>query len=356
MTIQFDIQKASELLEKRRWLWHFVFWLLYAIFQARSYYITLMYYDIKYLEFMLLTRIPFVITVYFTLWLYAKLVYKRKLFLFIGIGIFSWNALLVAVVTFQKHYLKSIQEIAETGWSDIYLNQLPSYLTVFIIVSMCKYFKDNFINQYIESEKKRLQTLSELQNLKAQIAPHFLFNTMNNFYGLAVEQSAKLPELMVRLSDLLRYSLYETNNLKVPLLNEIAYLKNYIELEKIRLEDNLDFEFVSEIEENSTIEIAPLILVVFVENAFKHGKKIKDKAMYIRIKLVLEPDKTLLFEISNKCLNESSDLSYNYSGFGLENVKKRLSAIYPGQLHTLHIDKNGELFKVKLKLQSLLAG
>jgi sensor histidine kinase YesM len=345
-----SIQSITELLVKKRWLWHVLFWFVYACIQFRNYYITIAYYDVKYLEFMFITRIPFVLTTYFTIWLYRVLIPKQKYWLYALLGIITWAIFMAVVVTFQKNYLSSISEIAGTKWTDIYWNQLPNYYVYFILVTMCKYYKSNFIQQYYEREKQRLQIITELQNLKAQISPHFLFNTMNNFYGLAVEQSKKLPALMVGLSDLLRYSLYETNTPTVPLVNEIKYLKNYIELEKIRLEDTLDFEFVSEIEETSSVRVIPLLFVVFVENAFKHAKNVKDDVIRIRIHLSISSDGILLFEVNNNCLQEVYRPSDQTNGIGLENVKKRLGVLYPGNLHQLHVEKQEGYFHVQLKL------
>ena len=346
----FKIKNITKLFIDNKWLWHFCFWVLYAFLQFRSYYITILYYDVKYLQFMLISKIPLIAIAYTTIWLYKQLFTKKKYFSYFAIGIGIWGMLLVSVVTFQKLYLKSMQDIAETEWMDLVLNQIPNYFIFFVVVTMSKYFKDNFINEYFQNQKKQLQIQTELQNLKAQISPHFLFNTMNNFYGLAVEQSKKLPELMVRLSDLLRYSLYETNAEKVPLVNEIAYLKNYIELEKIRLEDNIEYKFVSQIDDTNNSRIAPLIFVVFVENAFKHAKNVKNEPIKIKIEISISDENILLFEIKNNCLMSEHNNDYNKSGIGLENVRKRLEVLYPEKLHRLKIEKTNGEFYVQLKI------
>jgi LytS/YehU family sensor histidine kinase len=331
-------------------LWHIGFWVLYAASRAATYYITVMYYERSFLEFMLITEGPFFCLTYFTIWLYKRLCNKEKYHVYFGIGLFIWLIYIGLIVAFQKFYLAQIPYIAEAKWLDIVLNSLMKYLVTFILLTMAKYFKDNFIAQHYESTQKELQMQSELENLKAQITPHFLFNTMNNFYGLAVEQSQKLPELMVRLSELLRYSLYETNNPTVPILNEINYLKSYIELEKIRLEDTLDYEFNLKIETNDKIEIAPLIFIVFVENAFKHAKNVEDEAVKIKIDLTICKDNRLFFTIKNNCLANTTTIDYNKNGIGLENVRKRLAALYPNDLHTLTVEKLHNLFQVKLEI------
>lgn len=317
------------------------------------YYATIMYYERVYLEFMLITEGAFVVLVYVTIGVYKRFRTAQKYSIYFTLGLALWLIYLLLIIGFQKFYLRDIPDIANARWENIYLNSLTKYLVTFVLLTMAKHFKDNFIYQYYESERKKLQTQSELQNLKAQIAPHFLFNTMNNFYGLAVEQSPKLPQLMVRLSELLRYSLYETNHATVPILNEIAYLKNYIELEKIRLEDTLDFEFHEKIDTLDSLEIAPLIFIVFVENAFKHAKNVENEVVKITIHLSISEKNDLLFTIKNNCLSNNSEVDYNKSGIGLDNVRKRLNVLYPNGLHELNVEKMGSFFEVKLRIKNL---
>jgi sensor histidine kinase YesM len=351
--MNFFTNKNTDLIRvlvKNRWLWHIGFWALYAVFQARSYYVTVLYYDPKYLEYMLLRTIPMVLLCYATIWLFKRLIPKQNFILYFLIGIIAWVVYSVWVTSFQKYYLASIKEMAEAKWLDIYLYHLPTFIIFFFLITMSKYFKDNVIQQYYEKETRNQQIQVELKHLKAQIAPHFLFNTLNNFYGLAVEKSNKLPDLMIRLSELLRYSLYDTTNQTVPILNEIAYLHNYIELEKIRLEDNLDFDFTTKIEKNTNLEIAPLIFVVFIENAFKHAKNSQDKIIKIRVNLEVNAEKTLLFEVKNNFYGEINGMNTLNSGLGLENVKKRLEVLYPQPLHTLELEKKDDFFFVSLRI------
>jgi two-component system, LytTR family, sensor histidine kinase LytS len=341
----------SELLIRHRWLWHIGFWCLYGASRAYPYFLTVAYYDKAYLEFMLITEVSLFFLVLLTLRLYRRfcteLHYKR----YFALGIGLWIGYVALVICFQKYYLAAIPEIANAAWSAIFFNALSKYLFLFVLLTMGKYFKDNFIQQHYEKEERHLKVQSELQNLKAQISPHFLFNTMNNFYGLAVEKSDKLPELMVRLSELLRYSLYETNHITVPLSNEIAYLNNYIELEKIRLEDTLVYEFEVAIAPNMDFKIAPLILVVFVENAFKHAKNVKNDVIRIKILLSVSDAGLLYFEMNNNCLPEPETvLERNSNGIGLENVKKRLEVLYPNTMHHLETDHWDNNFQVRLTI------
>lgn len=346
----FKIQNINNLLITHRPLWHIGFWLVYAATRAVPYYQTVMYYDRKYLEFMLITEGVFVVLTYVTIGLYKRFSTAEKYVLYGIISLVLWAIYLFLIVQFQKFYLSNIPAIAQTEWWDIYINSITKYLVTLIVLTMAKYFKDTVIAQYYENQRKQWQIQSELQNLKAQISPHFLFNTMNNFYGLAVEQSLKLPELMVRLSELLRYSLYETNNTTVPIVKEMNYLKNYIELEKIRLEDTLEFEFNTTINEGENKEIAPLIFIVFVENAFKHAKNVENDVVRIKINASISRDGVLLFDVKNNCLTNETTVDYNTNGIGLENVRKRLAVLYPNGLHQLHVEKRGNYFYVRLQI------
>jgi LytS/YehU family sensor histidine kinase len=299
---------------------------------------------------MLVVDFTIIFIIYFTIWLYKKYFAQQRYALYFILALSLWLIFLVFVITIQKHHLQPIPEIARISWANLYLNNLSYYMLQFVLVTLAKYFKDNYIHQYYENEKQQQQMRSEIENLKAQISPHFLFNTMNNFYGLAVEGSKKLPGLMVRLSDLLRYSLYETKNMTVPITNELAYLKNYIELEKIRLEDTLEFEFDTEIEDAEHYEIAPLLFVVFAENAFKHAKNVKDDVIRIKIRVSISDTGQLHFEIKNNYLITGAQDKIIGNGIGLENVKKRLEVLYPNGLHELQIEKKDGYYSVNLRI------
>lgn len=190
---------------------------------------------------------------------------------------------------------------------------------------------------------------AELQLLKGQLNPHFLFNTLNNFYGLSVIKSDKLPDLMLKLSDLLRYSLYETKEKFVPLNKEIQYLENYIALEKIRLEE----ETTIGLKVNNGIRnerIAPMLLIVFVENAFKH-LEVNSKGSLVDINLEIENNK-MNFTCKNSFSENHSknNLEKGESGIGLVNAKKRLDLIYPNN-YSLDVNTNDGFYTVHLTLQ-----
>ncbi|WP_299217225.1 histidine kinase [uncultured Aquimarina sp.] len=223
------------------------------------------------------------------------------------------------------------------------LNVFGGLLLVILFGTALKLARDSFFRRQEEKE-------AELKLLKAQLNPHFLFNTLNNLYGLSVVKSEKLPDLMLKLSDLLRYSLYETKEMFVPLEKEIKYLENYISLEKIRLEDKADIQLNISGNISSTV-IAPMLLIVFVENAFKHLgvlESVKSKVLVdVRV-----GESSLVFQCVNT--TDSLDIKHNdlekgKSGIGLKNARKRLDLIYP-EKYQLEIAEQEDSYQVALTL------
>ncbi|WP_299118278.1 histidine kinase [uncultured Tenacibaculum sp.] len=197
---------------------------------------------------------------------------------------------------------------------------------------------------------KRIQTLkqgkvkAELTLLKSQINPHFLFNTLNNLYGLTVEKSDAAPEVVLKLSDLLRYTIYQGDKNLVPLKQEIEYLKNYIELHKIRYHKNVAITFDYEL---NSLKVAPLLFIILLENAFKHGVELLTENAYVHICLKTLKNK-IIFEIEN---NFKPNISKTNEGLGLENLKQRLTLIYP-EKHKLTIKKTDTVYNVKLEIET----
>lgn len=197
-----------------------------------------------------------------------------------------------------------------------------------------------------ELEKEKLET--ELKFLKSQINPHFLFNTINSIFVLIRRNPDMASDALSKFSDMLRYQLYECNGHEIPLRQECTYLKNYIQLEKLRHDaSNLVLSVEMEVADESSM-IAPFILMPFVENAFKHVSRRKES--YIRMKLSLE-EGVLYFRIENSVEgNNNATMVFEYGGIGLANVKRRLDLIYPLR-HRLSIEPMEELFRVSLQLR-----
>ncbi len=187
----------------------------------------------------------------------------------------------------------------------------------------------------------------ELYYLKKQIHPHFLFNTLNTIYGLALKQSEHTPEIILKLSNLLDYILYQVDKPRVSLTEEVAHIREYIELEKIRFQDTLKFGFSSN-EIDGDIQVAPMLLMPFVENAFKHGA-LKNGYLEIQIDIKAE-NQSLDFFIKNSV--SPSQVEDGNNGIGLENFRKRLDLNYSGK-YELEAKLSDEWYHARLKIPDL---
>lgn len=199
--------------------------------------------------------------------------------------------------------------------------------------------------KYKEAEKEKIA--AELKALKAQINPHFLFNTLNNLYSLSIEKSDKAPDVIVKLSDLMSYILYDCKVEEVALKNEMDFISNYLELEKNRFEDRVEINFQKEID-NPSLQIAPLLFIPFIENAFKHGFSSGKN----RIDILWQCREGIInFSIENNA-NQYEAESDNYKkGVGIENVKRRLELLYPKN-HSVKITNGNERFSVELMIDT----
>ena len=187
----------------------------------------------------------------------------------------------------------------------------------------------------------------ELHYLKRQIHPHFLFNTLNTIYGFALKKSEHTAEIILKLSNLLDYILYQVNKPKVSLKEEVLHIQEYIELEKIRFQDTLKVDFeTNEIDEN--IQVSPLLLIPFVENAFKHGG-IVDSYLTIKIQIKVN-NNSLKFTIQNTL--KRGDKKKNNEGIGLANSKKRLDLNYKNS-YQLNTQITNNIYLVELTILNL---
>ncbi|QDW24228.1 hypothetical protein FFJ24_005090 [Pedobacter sp. KBS0701] len=198
-------------------------------------------------------------------------------------------------------------------------------------------------NKILALEKEKSQ--NELDLLKQQLNPHFFFNTLNNLYALSLQKSDKTPESILQLSELMRYTIYKGQEKTVKLSQELDYIEDYIQLQQIRLRKTLHFEFDKQVG-NDQIDIAPLLLIVFIENAFKHGIEPAEDAATLKLSLITT-DNLLSFTCENSLDSEGIRES---KGIGIDNLKKRLELLYPNR-YTLHITTIGNIFKAELKLQ-----
>lgn len=258
--------------------------------------------------------------------------------------------LLLVLVTFGQYmsnYFFWPEEMGKEGFQIRYFFVsvvMNSYVAALALtIKLAKYWSRQ--EKYIQ-ELKSARLEAELKFLRAQIHPHFLFNTMNNLYTLALKKSDKAPEAIDKLSALLRYMAYESNNPKVPLEQEIECLNNYIHLEKLRYGKSLEAAFTI----TGTLEdrtIAPLLLIPFVENSFKHGISAGLEKGWLTMNLNIDHQK-LTYKIENSIAHTQNDETGYTKGIGLQNVKRRLALIYP-EKHSLKITES-DTYLVILKL------
>ncbi len=257
-------------------------------------------------------------------------------FLLIGFYYLVPQASKVGVALYNRTEL-SIRLLVLNSWYDIgkYFLKLSAFY-------LLKYYYD-----YRESEKQRiaLAVLNkdlQLNLLNQQLSPHFYFNTLNNLYGLARSNSQKLSEALLQLSNIMQYVITDCNKPKVLLSQEISFLKSYIALEKLRYENNtvIDMEVVGN---PNGQQILPLLLIQFVENAFKHGMKEKSEQNWMKVKLSVDKD-ALLFSVINSYYE-----TLVTRGIGIESVQQQLHLQYEGK-YTLVMDQANDSFSVQLKL------
>jgi LytS/YehU family sensor histidine kinase len=237
--------------------------------------------------------------------------------------------------------------------SELVRNQIWYFLGMVYIAGFSTIY--SIIAEWKQQERQRQElqnqtVASELRFLKTQINPHFLFNTLNSLYALTLKKSDDAPEVVLRLSEMMRYMLYECNEPQVPLAKEISYIENYLNLEKMRLPKKIDLQF--EVSGNILdINVAPLLFIPFIENSFKHGvaNQIGDGYVYIKITCA---EGEIQFAIKNTRadVNTLHSLTGKKSGgIGLVNVKRRLDLLYPNK-NDLKIIETPDSYAVELKI------
>ncbi|WP_241507238.1 sensor histidine kinase [Aquimarina sediminis] len=217
-------------------------------------------------------------------------------------------------------------------------------LYVIGLTSAIKFTVDFLIVESKNRHLSELQYKTELKYLKAQIQPHFFFNTLNSLYALTIKKSSQAPNLVLKLSNFMRYVIYDTSQKKISLLQEIDHIDNYIEIEKMRYGDRV----TSNVSINGNIDgvkVVPMLFLPFIENAFKHGLKNNDR-MELSISFERSQNE-LIFVSKNNYENQSNSEKHN--GIGIKNVKRRLEILYPKK-YTLNIAKENNEYSILLKI------
>lgn len=217
-----------------------------------------------------------------------------------------------------------------------------SYYILLLSLGIYWFIRQLIFIAKLNNEKSRV----ELMHLKSQVSPHFFFNTLNNLYGLVAKDADKAQELILKLSDLMRYSIYESENETVTLKEEVDYLKNYIELHKMRYHKNIHIDFNCSIDENK--RVTPLLFIILLENAFKHGVESLSENANVAINFT-STENEIKFKIDNN-FDESKQINIdNEFGLGLKNLKRRLELTYTNR-HSLLFSSNGNNFSAQLIL------
>jgi two-component system, LytTR family, sensor kinase len=292
--------------------------------------------------FGLVMNFSWVLLFYFNAYLLIPLfMYKKRYWQFTAAHLATFVCMLVEVNLFSFLFFKSVN----INSRNVFFNFLI-YLFVFGLSTAYQLIGDKVKSDSLVQEKQNEVLKTELSLLRSQVSPHFMFNVLNNMVALARKQSELLEPSLIKLSSLMRYMLYEADEEKVSLEKEMDYLQSYIDLQQQRFGKKVQVKVHMHTMDNQ-YQLEPMLLIPFVENAFKHGTGMIEDA---EIAIDLEAEKNVLrFTVSNRYNPASAEVKDKTSGIGLANVKRRLNLLY-GKNHTLLISTNNNWFVVSLKI------
>jgi sensor histidine kinase YesM len=332
---------------------HVLFWIGYILF----FYLQYALFDdrmnnISTLGSLTLTAFVDIAASYFTVYfLLPRFLFKRKYVQFAVILLISaaFFILLQRVLLYYISYPVFYPGYGEKAGGFWHINPFYSFINIYTVVGVfasIKLLKYWYKNQQVKAELENKNKTSELALLRSQLNPHFLFNTLNNIDSLVLTNPEKASDAIIKLSDIMRFMLYDTSTDSVPLEKEINYLKSYISLQQIRLKDP-GFVQVEITGDCAGKSIAPMLFIPFVENAFKHGQK-NVKAPGIKISLECQKD-SINFEVKNHVDTIQDMNKDNTAGIGLANTKRRLELLYPGR-HNLTIEIENSTYISRLNI------
>ncbi len=283
--------------------------------------------------------VPSVIPVYLHFYVHKRFFEQRRYLPYL---------LSLIVIIIGAHFSgEALIRIIEKG-TDTHAAGAATAIFAIIFTTSLKYYRKGVKQQYRlqEAESKQLQT--ELALLKSQVNPHFFFNTLNNLYSLSLDKSERVPEVILKIADLMRYMLECSENKKVELTQEINFLQNYLSLERLRLSANNDVKF-KVVGKPDGKKIVPMLLIPFIENSFKHGVSASTSSNYVHIDLKIEGN-DLFFSIENNKQENYKANEKSSSKSGLKNVTRRLELLYPDR-HKLNIEEKEKSYKVNLEIK-----
>ncbi|MCC7246777.1 MAG: histidine kinase [Saprospiraceae bacterium] len=287
--------------------------------------------------------------VYFFFYYIVPLYLDRdKLAKLIGLSLLTFLAtvMLYRIMTVWIYYPFIAKAASPPFWSVnlFLLSTFDIFITLATAVTI-KMIRLHYRSVDHEQELKREKLQSELSFLRAQTNPHFLFNTLNNLYGLARKKAPETPDAILKLSKIMRFVIYECLKPMIPIAEETRVIQDYIELEKLRYNNRLVVDYQEDVDDGNTM-IAPLLLLPFVENSFKHGASGTTGNVEIRIRIFLR-EADLRFSVQNTFDSERE--KNNPEGIGLKNVQRQLELLYPKQ-HQLDISQINNTFSVQLNI------
>lgn len=340
---------------QKRWIRHILFWLPYLVLEVytEAYWMEIQYKQGLWSTFMhafleefsqiIIIKIPMVYLMFYFLEKFSHQSRNRLKLILSLIGtlllfsVLGYKFLVHFVVNFIYPHLEIVGIYGFSGMMNSFMDKI---FIACVAISLKEYFRSQRFKQR-EKDLLKEKTETELNFLKSQINPHFLFNTLNNIYSLARKKSDETPDVVLKLSKLLRFVLYETKDKFISISREIEFMNDYIDLQKIRFSERLKIKFRNEIDDLET-QIMPLVLIPFVENAFKHGASQSISDSFILIDLRVKNNELFLI-VENSFETQNSDES---EGIGLKNIKRQLELFYSN--YSLETNSEGNKFKAEL--------
>ena len=335
---------------KKRWLYHGICWIVYYLFICLLFFSLYGIPDLAFYTFLLLFFPCELALVYFNLYvLLPRFLFARKYTRYVLSLALSMAAVAIINIFLSRFFVHLGMSWFATGVGFNFRNLFSRSFELFSLVGMTTGFKlakDWLLQQQWIREKEKQYLETELNFLKSQINPHFFFNTLNNLYSLTLKKSDLAPEVVLKLSDLMSYMLYESNTPTIALNKEITYLRNYIDVERLRFGQRLtvDFEVDGPTEQ---VHIPPMILILFVENSFKHGTRTIIHDVYIKISLQVA-DGFLYFKVENPV--GQNQTTTDATGIGLKNAHRRLELLYGPGNYSLNMTIEEPVYIVSLKI------
>lgn len=350
-----DVSKTNDLLFSPKYrLWrHLVFWVVHTVLVAFVWQGPGRSFDRSIVQGLIWVPVRMLYSYPLIYWVLPQYLLKGRYFIFTiiillwGVGGYFLNYFFRAFIFIPLQNVLPFNSIDRNPWQP---NSFLVLTTTAAIVSLIFLFKHWLMKQQQLMQAEKEKVTAELQLLKAQVHPHFLFNTLNNIYSFSLGQSPKTPGMILRLSSLLRYMLYDCKADEVLLEKEIEVMKDYIELEKARYGDNIEISLNIEGDIKDRY-IAPLLVLPFLENAFKHGTSEQLEKPWLSMDIAVK-QYTLHCKIVN---SKNSHVPMGAAGIGIENVTKRLQFIYPGR-HELKTSDEGDFFVVSLRVELVNSG